>query len=107
MPRDRQHPAPPDGLKVSGRALWDAVLTDYELDEHEQTILREACRTADLLDARNRGHGQRWTVMPPRDRHGIHHATAAGVGSRIGRSGWLWQISHNRVPDSCMPNARP
>ena len=43
-------PRPPTGLRRSGRALWRAVLTDYELDEHETTILREACRTADSLD---------------------------------------------------------
>jgi hypothetical protein len=30
--------------------LWRAVLRDYELDEHEVVILREACRTADSLD---------------------------------------------------------
>ena len=44
-------PKPPSGLRRSGRALWRAVLRDYELDEHETTILREACRTADSLDA--------------------------------------------------------
>ncbi len=44
-------PKPPVGLRKSGRALWHAVLTDWALDEHEETLLREACRTADLLDA--------------------------------------------------------
>ena len=44
-------PAPPAGLLKSGRALWRAVMRDYALDEHETTILREACRTADSLDA--------------------------------------------------------
>jgi len=43
-------PNPPAGLCKSGRALWRAVLGDYVLDEHETTILREACRTADSLD---------------------------------------------------------
>ncbi len=43
-------PRPPAGLRRSGRALWRAVLRDYELDEHETTILRECCRTADTLD---------------------------------------------------------
>ena len=44
-------PKAPAGLKTSGRALWRAVLTDYDLDEHELTLLREACRTADACDA--------------------------------------------------------
>ena len=45
-----QVPKPPSGLRSSGRALWRAVLRDYELDEHETTLLRECCRTADSLD---------------------------------------------------------
>lgn len=44
-------PKPPPGLRTSGRALWRAVLNDYDLDEHETVLLREACRTADSLDA--------------------------------------------------------
>lgn len=43
-------PKPPTGLRKSGRALWRAVLTDFELDEHESTILTQACRLADLCD---------------------------------------------------------
>lgn len=43
-------PKPPTGLRRSGKALWSAVLSDYELDEHEEAILLEACRTADRLD---------------------------------------------------------
>ncbi len=43
-------PRPPTGLRKSGRALWRAVMRDYELDEHETVVLREACRTADSLD---------------------------------------------------------
>lgn len=47
----QETPRTPPGLAKTGRALWRAVLTDYELDEHELTILRECCRTADSLDA--------------------------------------------------------
>jgi hypothetical protein len=43
-------PKPPAGLKRSGRALWRAVVSDYELTEHEASLLREAARTVDLLD---------------------------------------------------------
>lgn len=43
-------PRPPKGLRASGRALWKAVLDDFELTEHETVVLREACRTADSLD---------------------------------------------------------
>lgn len=43
-------PKPPAGLKTSGRRLWRAVMSGFVLDQHEETLLREACRTADLLD---------------------------------------------------------
>lgn len=44
-------PKPPAGLQATGRALWRAVMGEYDLEQHETTILREACRTADSLDA--------------------------------------------------------
>jgi len=43
-------PAPPKGVRTAGRRLWRAVLADYELDEHELTLLRQAVRVADLCD---------------------------------------------------------
>lgn len=44
-------PKPPKGLGTSGRALWRAVLGEYELDEHESAILTQACRIADHCDS--------------------------------------------------------
>lgn len=41
---------PPSGLKESGKRLWSSVLTDFELDEHELSLLRQACRVADTCD---------------------------------------------------------
>ncbi|GEL22758.1 hypothetical protein PSU4_17120 [Pseudonocardia sulfidoxydans NBRC 16205] len=40
----------PAGLKTSGRALWKAVTSDFDLAEHERRLLVEACRCADQLD---------------------------------------------------------
>ncbi|MEJ7831922.1 MAG: hypothetical protein WKF79_03340 [Nocardioides sp.] len=42
---------PPKGTKTSGRRLWNDVLGKYDLEEHEEALLREAVRTVDLLDA--------------------------------------------------------
>lgn len=39
----------PEGVKAAGRRLWSSVTDDYELDEHELSLLREAVRTVDLL----------------------------------------------------------
>lgn len=43
-------PRPPTGTGPSGRRLWTDVLGAYELEEHEQALLREMVRTVDLLD---------------------------------------------------------
>lgn len=43
-------PKVPAGTRASGKRLWASVLADYELEEHEMAMLREAVRTVDLLD---------------------------------------------------------
>lgn len=43
-------PAPPKGTKAEGRRRWRAVVTAYDLDEHERVLLREAVRLVDVLD---------------------------------------------------------
>lgn len=40
----------PAGLKAGGRKLWRSVTDDFELGEHELSILLEASRTVDALD---------------------------------------------------------
>jgi hypothetical protein len=40
----------PKGLRGPGKRLWAAVQADYELDEHELVLLREAVRVVDLCD---------------------------------------------------------
>ncbi len=41
----------PVGTGLVGKRLWRSVLDEYELEEHELALLREAVRTVDLLDA--------------------------------------------------------
>jgi len=43
-------PIPPEALGAAGGKLWAAVHTAYELDVHEELLLLEACRCADVLD---------------------------------------------------------
>jgi hypothetical protein len=46
-PKARSAPA---GLAAAGRQLWRSVAGEYDLERHEELLLREACRTADRLD---------------------------------------------------------
>lgn len=41
---------PPADLQTAGKALWNSVQDDYELESHEIALLREACRAADELE---------------------------------------------------------
>jgi hypothetical protein len=43
-------PAAPEGAGPAGARLWSAVLAEFELAEHELTLLRQAVRVADLCD---------------------------------------------------------
>ena len=43
-------PQPPAGLQDAGQALWSAVTSDYQLEEHELALLNQAARTVDLID---------------------------------------------------------
>ena len=43
-------PRPPAGSKAAGRSLWRAILADFDLEEHELALLRQACRVADTCD---------------------------------------------------------
>lgn len=40
----------PSGLRPGGRKLWRAIVGDYELAQHELTVLLEAARTVDALE---------------------------------------------------------
>jgi hypothetical protein len=44
-------PKLPAGLRAGGRKLWRSVTDEFELGEHELSILLEASRTVDALDA--------------------------------------------------------
>ncbi len=46
----QQVPKVPPGTRTGGARLWRAVLGDFDLDEHELALLREAVRCVDLCD---------------------------------------------------------
>ncbi len=46
----RSVPPPPKGAKTAGKTLWRALCGDYDFEQHELALLREAVRLVDLLD---------------------------------------------------------
>jgi hypothetical protein len=47
----QSRPRPPNGLQAGGQAFWTAIVDKLELVDYELVILKEACRTIDLLDS--------------------------------------------------------
>ncbi len=47
---DAKAPPVPKGSGPSGRKLWRSVMGEYELDGHDELVLLQAVRCADLLD---------------------------------------------------------
>ncbi len=47
---DNAVPDPPEGTKAAGKRLWESILGEYELEQHELQLLTEMVRTTDLLD---------------------------------------------------------
>jgi hypothetical protein len=43
--------APPENLSAAGLRLWDSVIGEFTLEEHEAAVLREACKVADTCAA--------------------------------------------------------
>lgn len=43
-------PRAPEAAGTAGKRLWRAVLSEFELAEHEMALLRQAVRVADLCD---------------------------------------------------------
>jgi hypothetical protein len=76
-------PKPPKGLQTGGKALWTATLGRYELAEHETTLLVEACRTVDLLDALQTLIDQDGPVLPWGDGTRAHPAVVEARAHRI------------------------
>lgn len=59
----------PAGLTGSGLLLWTSTMDQFDLEEHEVGILREACRTADSIDA----------LQAVVDRDGVLNSSPQGV----------------------------
>lgn len=43
--------AAPRGLKAAGRALWNGVCADFELEPYESSLLEQAALTLDIITA--------------------------------------------------------
>jgi len=61
---DDSFPEPPAGLCAGGLALWASLTGSFDLASHELVILKEACRTVDLLDVMQLSIDRDGPVLP-------------------------------------------
>lgn len=71
---------PPKFTRLSGEALWLAVLNRYELEQHELLILREIVRCVDDLDRLANVTGKQGAITAAGD---IHPAVAEARQMRM------------------------
>lgn len=64
---------PPQGLGKAGTAVWRSIAEHYELRADERHRLESACKTADMIDALERG----WIAA------GSPHITQGSMGQEV------------------------
>ncbi len=74
-------PAAPRGAGAAGRRLWRAVLTEFELAEHELSLLRQAVRVVDVCEALHRLVDDQGPLLGDR----VHPARSSRCGCRSAR----------------------
>lgn len=75
--------AAPRGLKAAGKALWAKCIEDFELANHEQALLEEACRVRDRiveLDAAVKADG---LMIPSSQGSRLHPAVTEARQQRL------------------------
>lgn len=84
---------PPKFTRLTGEALWSAVLNRYELEQHELLILREIVRSVDDLDRLANITGRQGAVSA---NGGIHPALAEARQLRMTLAALIGAL---RLPD--------
>lgn len=87
-------PRAPSGLKVAGRALWRAIVGEFDLTESERRLLVEAARCADQLDDLAVVIAEQGTMLPD------GRVAPAVVEARLQRLALARLMASLRVPDS-------
>ena len=88
-------PAPP-GTEASGGKLWRGVLADWDLEEHELALLKEATRTVDLLDRLDAIVADEGPVIDGKAGKRVH---PAAIEARQGRIALARLVAVLRLPD--------
>jgi len=98
-------PNAPEGSREAGRRLWCSVVEEFDLEEHELALLREATRTVDLLDELDATVRRDGAVIVTAEGHPRAHPAA--IEARQQRIALARVLSALRMPSGDEPASRP
>lgn len=104
---DAPPPAAPDGLGEAGTRLWDASVGARVFPAHEEAVLLQACRTADVLDRlAELAASEPVTVQAGRGRRVINPALAEQRQQSIVLARLLVSLRLPNADDDTLPQRR-
>jgi len=98
-------PDAPEGGRAAGRRLWSSVVEEFDLEEHELALLREATRTVDLLDEVDATVRRDGAVIVTAEGHPRAHPAA--IEARQQRVTLARVLAALRMPSGDEPASRP
>ena len=100
-------PKAPAGLGKAGKAQWSAIAGSYELRPDDVTVLEDACRTSDMLEALTTAWVEDGSPMTTKGSMGqlvIHPLIAEMDKHRKSRAQFLKQLALPNVDDAPATN---
>lgn len=96
----------PEGLQKPGRKLWDSVLDEFELAEHEAAQLEEACRVRDTIVRLREQLESDGTMLASSQGSRLHPAIAEIRAQQLGLARLLATLHVPGLDEDALPSSR-
>jgi phage terminase small subunit len=96
----------PRGIMAAGRKLWDASTEEFELAQHELSILEEACRTRDRIVQLDRQVSDDGLMLTSSQGSRVHPGVAEARQQRLTLARLLATLGIPPLADDALPPAR-
>lgn len=99
-------PRTPAGLRAPGRKLWAAVVGDFELAEHELSLLEEAARCRDRIDQLRTQVDTDGVMIPSSQGSRLHPAIAEVRQQQLALARLLASLQVPGLEEDSLPPSR-
>lgn len=103
---ERPPPRMPAGFGAAGRKLWRAVVTEFELADHEVALLEEACRARDRVAELRVQVDRDGLMLPSSQGMRLHPALAEGRQQQLALARLLATLSLPGLDEDALPASR-